>query len=177
MKKQVRYAVGVAGAVPAFGLMVPANATTAATTAHIAKTAKQVRVLSAGHQVVPASTTSGADSTSLLATCSGHQGNHRTNSGVTVRFYSAPYGTSRTCIGTIQVSTTHTTGSNMRGWVHNAYGAEFCDHSGNVFFPLNWPCKHPFRRKLLGVTGAVSFARGSTIIVNSPYPFRHNGFN
>jgi hypothetical protein len=176
VKKKVRYAVGAVGAVPALGLMIPAAA--AASAPHAAKTAKQVRITGPSHAAMadPASSISSSLlNGSLRAICSGHQGNHRSESGMVVRFYSAPYANSKTCIGTIEVSTIDR-GSLLRGWVSNHYGA-FCMHSG-VPLEQEWTCKDPFRRRNLAVVGVLSNApHSSARRVASLYPFRHNHFN
>lgn len=164
MKKKVRYLTGAIWAAPALGgLAVPAVAATPANAA-------------VAHYTGTAQAQSSSGFSSAVATgCKGTQGNHKTTSGTTIRFWSKPV-SGRTCIGTIQVSNPRTGGaaSPVNGEVVNSYGT-FCQYGGSR--KINYGCHHVFRRHGLHMHGFVFAGEGGQFgNVNSYYPFVHNGF-
>jgi hypothetical protein len=166
VKKKVRYLTGAIWAAPALGgLAVPAVAATPATAA----------ATTAAHYTGTAQAQSSSGFSSAVANgCKGTQGNHKTTSGTTIRFWSKPI-SGRTCIGTIQVSNPDAQGASpVAGSVVNSYG-NFCSYGG--YQKVNWGCHHVFRRRGLHMFGFVLGAEGGKFAdVNSYYPFRHNGF-
>jgi hypothetical protein len=102
MNKKVRYALGLAGVVPALGMLQPVAAHAAAHTAKesVPASKKTVRTVALGHL-------EGGTLSPLATTCIAsreHTSNYPLTDGtIHLKYWSKPEG-SRTCIGTIEVS-------------------------------------------------------------------------
>jgi hypothetical protein len=154
LKKKVRYLVGAIGAAPALGLMVPAAATAAQSAPKAAKT------VSLRNTVVPD------------VSCTANVGNHTTHSGTTLKFYSKAEGT-RTCIGTIEGSSTLGTGTTFVA-VHTVNGS-FCSKE-YASHKITEVCRAEFTRDDLSVFANGFSTHGPILFAYSEYPFKHNGF-
>jgi hypothetical protein len=164
MNKKIRYAIGAVGAVPALA-MIPGHF--AAPAAHAGKaaatTGKKVRTIYAT-DTAAFTPTSIISSTSPnisqnTGTCSGSKGNHNTQNGITVRFYTKAMKGNRTCVGTIKVSKpgNGVTTDRCRGVFRNTNG-------------FGTP------QSLIVAGFSTSDVFGSVEHVKSVVPFKGNGF-
>jgi hypothetical protein len=188
MNKKIRYAIGAVGAVPALA-MIPGHF--AAPAAHAGKTAattgKKVRTIYAT-DTAAFTPTSIISSTSPnisqnTGTCSGSKGNHNTQNGITVRFYTKAMKGNRTCVGTIKVSDTGDFIQSIGGYVQNSHGV-FCHFAKPGNGVTTDRCRGVFRntngfgtpQSLIVAGFSTSDVFGSVEHVKSVVPFKGNGF-
>jgi hypothetical protein len=186
VNKKIRYAIGAVGAVPALA-MIPGQF--AAPAAHAVKTAattgKKVRTVYATDTAVFATTSSRSSTSPAISpnvgSCTGSKGHHNTQNGITVRFYTRPAGTGRTCVGTIKVSDTGDFISSIGGYVQNSHGV-FCYFAKAGNGVTTDTCRRVFdntngfgTKQSLIVAGFSTFLSVPTH-VKSVVPFKNNGF-
>lgn len=181
MNKKIRYAIGAVGAVPVLA-MIPGQF--AAPAAHAGKTAettgKKVRTVYATDTAVFAPTSTISSTSPAISpnvgSCRGTNGHHVVSNSGALRFYSAPEGT-RTCIGTIQVSTPYP--KSIGGGVNNINTvgrADFCSFRNSVASVSHIRCRRIFIRDKLSVSGFITNGLNINKVLNMRYPFRDNGF-
>jgi hypothetical protein len=188
VNKKMRYAIGAAGAVPALA-MIPGQF--AAPAAHAGKTAvttgKKVRTVYATDMAVFTPTSIISSTSPNISqnngTCSGSKGNHNTQNGITVRFYTKPEKGNRTCVGTIKVSDTGDLIQSIGGYVQNSHGV-FCHFAKSGGGVTTDRCRGIFRntngagtpQSLIVAGFSTSAIFGDVEHVKSFVPFKGNGF-
>jgi hypothetical protein len=183
VNKKIRYAIGAVGAVPVLA-MIPGQFAAPAAHAGTTTTAtgKKVRTVYATDTAVFATTSTSSTSPAIspnVGSCTGNTGHHNTHSDVTVRFYSRPAGTGRTCIGTIKVSDSGFLTAGVGGYVQNSRNT-FCafsagkavtsDRCRRVFLNTSGYLQKALRVAGWGSNGLV------TASVKSVVPFKGKGF-
>jgi hypothetical protein len=185
VNKKIRYAIGAVGAVPALAMITGPFAAPAAHAATTAVTGKKVRTIYARDTALfaPASAINSASpSTSPnVGSCTASKGHHNTQNGVTVRFYTRPVPSNRTCVGTIKVSDTGDLVHYVGGFVRNSHGT-FCKFS-TVNSVVTDRCRRVFDNtngyltpQSLIVAGFSKSYFGFSDHVYSVVPFKNNGF-